>query len=232
MSFFRTPEDRINISVQHLGNEREPLVILDHCPIDTAPLVQVARQACYAPVHGYPGIRCRISSTYLAPITYVLKQVLADQFDMPNGAKVESCSFSIVTIPPDALSEGQRRPHYDDAQGNVLALLHFVDGPETGGTSFYRHRRTGFEAIHPERERLFAQGVHEDEREFGPLPAKYFHGDDERYEMIGHVDPAPGRIILYRGRQLHSGHILQRPMPDAAPAQGRLTINTFLVGER
>ncbi len=231
MTYLRAPVDQTSITVKHLGNEGEPLVILDNCPIDIEPIVQVARQASYAPAHGYPGIRCRISSTYLAPVAPILKQVLAEHFGLPNGAKVESCDFSIVTIPPEELTEGQRRPHFDASEGNVLALLHFVDGPESGGTSFYRHRRTGFEAIHPHRAAQFAQGVREDEQEFGPLPPAYFHGDDERYEMIGHVDPGPNRIILYRGRQLHSGHIPHVPHPDLAPAQGRLTINTFLIGQ-
>src|SRR5690606_27492170 len=94
------------------------------------------------------------------------------------GAKVESCAFSIVSIPPEELSPGQRRPHFDATDPNLMALLHFAGDSATGGTAFYRHRRTGFETIRPDRLVRFTAAIAEDEREHGPLPARYFHGDD------------------------------------------------------
>ena len=48
--------------------------------------------------------------------------------------------------------------------------------------------------------------------------------------MIGEVEARPDRLVLYRGRLLHSGVI---PAPQALsddPKTGRLTINMFLRG--
>ncbi len=193
-------------------------------------LARIGRALPYEPVPGYPGIRSRISSTYLAPRRDLLRRILATHFGLSAGAKVESCAFSIVSIPPEELSPGQRRPHFDATDPNLIALLHFTGDSATGGTAFYRHRRTGFETIRPDRLVRFTAAIAEDEREHGPLPARYFHGDDPRYEMIGEVEARPDRVIIYRGRLLHSGHVPADPDPRTARERGRLTINTFLVG--
>lgn len=193
-------------------------------------LARIGRSLRYEPAHGYPGIRCRISSTYLARRRDLLRWMLATHFGLVSGAKVESCAFSIVSTPPIDLTPGQRRPHYDATESNLIALLHFTGDSATGGTAFYRHRRTGFETIRPDRLARFKAALVEDEREHGPYPARYFYGDDPRYEMIGEVEARPDRAILYRGRLLHSGHIPVAPDPSTALESGRLTINTFLVG--
>src|SRR5690606_13917440 len=109
-------------------------------------------------------------------------------------------------------------------------LLHFTGEAATGGTAFYRHCRTGFETIRPERVAPYAAALAEDEREHGPYPPRYFHGSDARYELIGEVEARPDRAIIYRGRLLHSGHVPVDPDPATARESGRLTINTFLVG--
>ncbi|HEY6814712.1 MAG TPA: DUF6445 family protein [Croceibacterium sp.] len=218
--------------VEHLGREREPLVVIDDFIGQVEELARIARLRPYEPVQGYPGIRSRVSSTYFAARSGLLRRILAEHFELPAGAKVESCDFSIVSKRPEDLTSGQRRPHYDAADAVLLALLHFTGDATTGGTAFYRHRRTGFETIRPERLARFQAALIEDEREFGPYPARYFHGDDERYEMIGEIEARPDRAIIYRGRLLHSGHVPVAPDPATALETGRLTINTFLVGQR
>ncbi len=225
------PPQHPDFTVERFGLEREPVVIIDNFLGETETLTAIARQARYAPVDGFPGIRCRISSTYMAPRLETLRKVLAEVFDLPGGAKVESCHFSIVSKRPDELSQGQRRPHYDASDPFLIAMLHYMGGEETGGTSFYRHRRTGLEAIHSEQEAEFLRAVTADEEEFGQLPPRYFFGDDERYEMIGTVEAKRDRVVMYRGRILHSGHIPMSPDPETALQNGRLTVNTFLVGQ-
>lgn len=46
--------------------------------------------------------------------------------------------------------------------------------------------------------------------------------------MIGEIAAVPDRLILYRGRLLHSGVIPQRDKLSSDPAAVRLTINLFL----
>src|SRR5688572_30701011 len=148
--------------VQYLGREREPLVVIDDFTGRVEELARIGRSLPYEPVDGYPGIRSRISSTYLAPRSELLRWILATHFDLPAGAKVESCSFSIVSKRPEELTGGQRRPHHDSAEANLIALLHFTGDAATGGTAFYRHRRTGFETIRPERVTEYKAALAED----------------------------------------------------------------------
>lgn len=215
-------------SVARFGEEREPVVVIDDFSGQVETLERMGRNASYAPVQGYPGVRSLLGASYLVPRVPLLRRVFAECFGMEKGAKTESCAFSLVTIPPEELTQGQRRPHFDGTDPGLLALLHFTGGEETGGTAFYRHRRTGFETITPERAARFAAAVREDDAEFGSLPSRYFHGSDGRYDMIGEIEARPDRVIIYRGRLLHSGHIPVAPDPQTSRSSGRLTINVFL----
>jgi hypothetical protein len=216
--------------IEHFGHQGEPVVTIDDFYGDPDSLERAGRAAIYSPVQGYPGIRARVGSGFMAARTDLLRQVLADVFGLANGPAVESCAFSLVSLTPEELTQGQRRPHYDAADDKVIAMVHFLGNEASGGTAFYRHRRTGFEAIHPDREAQFHAAIAADEAQFGPLPAAYFHGDDARYEQIGEVAALRDRVVIYRGRVLHSGVIPVAPDPATVRETGRLTVNTFLVG--
>ena len=48
--------------------------------------------------------------------------------------------------------------------------------------------------------------------------------------MIGEIEARPDRMVIYRGRTLHSG-IIHSDLPLVAdPKRGRLTVNTFVIG--
>lgn len=113
----------------------------------------------------------------------------------------------------------QHRPHYDAPQSNLVAMVHYTQGEGTGGTAFYRHRRTGFETITPDRVAAFDAAIGDDEADFGPLPASYYHDDSARYELIGEIEARPDRMIVYRGRQLHPGVIPNPPDRSSSPAK-------------
>lgn len=217
--------------VEHFGSEREPVIVIDDFTGRIADFVAAGRRERYAPVAGYPGVRAPVDPAYLALGEPLLGQLLAEHFGLTKRFRAESCSFSIVSIPPEKLAAAQRRPHFDGADPNLIAMVHYTQGAGSGGTAFYRHRRTGYEAITPERVALYEQGVREDDAEFAALAPAYYHGDSDRYEMIGEIEPRPDRLIAYRGRQLHSGVIPSPPDAALTIASARLTINTFLIGE-
>ncbi|MFN7159779.1 MAG: DUF6445 family protein, partial [Erythrobacter cryptus] len=131
---------------------------------------------------------------------------------------------------PEQLSLRHRIPHHDHSDARRVAIMHYLGGPETGGTAFYRHRRTGFEAITPAREAAYAAGLAADAAEYGPPPPGYPGADSPAYEQIGMVEARPDRLALYRGCQLHSGVIPDPAALSPDPARGRLTINMFLYG--
>ena len=216
------------VTMERIGAEREPVVVIDNFSGRIAELAALARAAEFRPQAIYPGLRSTADPAYLAPMKSALDDVLGRVFGLID-ARVEACDYSIVSVAPEALQIAQSIPHYDDPGPGVVALLHYTQGPETGGTAFYRHRRTGFESLRPARLADYAAALAEDDREFGPVSAGYIGGDTERFERIAAIEARPDRAILYRGRTLHSGVIPQTPDPASAAASGRLTINTFFV---
>ncbi len=219
------------VTVRHMGREGEPLVVIDDFSGTADALREAAQAAPYQ--HGgafYPGLRAPADAGYLDRRRDLLSDIMQRVFGFTQGMRLEAASYSLVTLPGDQLSAIQRIPHYDDASGAVIAVMHYLLGPDSGGTAFYRHRRTGFEAITPEREAGYRAALNEDGVAHGMPPAQYCHGDGAMFELIDEVEPAPDRFVMYRGRQLHSGVIPDASRRSSDPAQGRLTINMFLIG--
>ncbi len=217
-------------TIKRFGQELEPVIIIDGFCRALDRLVAHGQGAQYMPVAGYPGVRAPADVNYLSPYSEALADILYDNFGFAVGFRAESCSYSIVSTAPEHLHVSQRIPHYDDTGADLLAFLHYTGAPDTGGTAFYRHRRTGFEAITPDRVGLYRQALQADDAAFGPPPAHYCYGDSPRYEMIGEVEARPNRMVIYRGRTLHSGVIPEELPLVADPCRGRLTINTFVSG--
>jgi hypothetical protein len=220
-----------SITVQRLGREGEPLVIIDNFTGQPERLRAMGMAAQYHPAGvDYPGRRALADPSYLDLRRELMMQVMGRVFGLSRGVQCEVAAFSLVTLAPEQLSPRQRIPHHDHSDAGRVAIMHYLDGPESGGTAFYRHRRTGFEAITPEREVAYAAALAEDEREFGPPPSGYPLGNSAAFEQIGAVEARPDRMALYRGRQLHSGIIPDPAALSDDPATGRLTVNMFLFG--
>lgn len=225
----RLPEPRI--TVERLGREGEPLVIIDNFTGQPERLRAMGIAAEYHPGGvDYPGRRALADPSYLDLRRDLMMQIMVRVFGLSRGVQCEIAAFSLVTLPPEHLTARQRIPHHDHSDAGRVAIMHYLDGPESGGTAFYRHRRTGFEAITPAREAAFAAALAEDEREYGPPPPGYPLGDSAAYEQIGAVEARVDRLALYRGRQLHSGIIPDPSRLSEDPAKGRLTVNMFLYG--
>jgi len=220
-----------SITVERLGREGEPLVIIDNFTGQPERLRQMGMAAQYHPAGvDYPGRRALADPSYLDLRRELMMQVVSRVFGLTRSINCEIAAFSLVTLAPEKLSPRQRIPHHDHSDAGRVAIMHYLDGPESGGTAFYRHRRTGFEAITPGREAAYAAALAEDEREYGPPPPGYPLGDSAAFEQIGAVEARPDRMALYRGRQLHSGIIPDPAALSDDPATGRLTVNMFLFG--
>ncbi|QIG53705.1 hypothetical protein G6N82_05650 [Altererythrobacter sp. BO-6] len=219
------------VSVRRIGREGEPLVVID----GFSGRIEALREAGYAAQYrhagaAYPGIRAWAEPGYLDLRRPLMMQIMAQVFGLTRGVQMDASTFSLVTLPEAELTPPQRIPHYDHASDRVIGIMHYLLGPESGGTAFYRQRRTGFEAITPQRESAFFDALAADEAEFGMLPPRYYHGDSEWFELIEEVEAQPDRMIIYRGRQLHSGVIPDPVALSSDPRKGRLTINMFIRG--
>lgn len=219
------------VSVRRMGREGEPLVMIDGFSGMAGELLAAGRAATYQHAGAsYPGIRSWADPAYLDRRRPLMWQILQQIFGFARGVELKVSTFSLVTLAESQLEPAQRIPHHDHSGAEVVAIMHYLLGPESGGTAFYRHRRTGFETITPTREADYRAALAQDAREYGAPPSRYHYGDSDAFELIDEVEAQPDRLVLYRGRQLHSGVIPDAAALSADPAQGRLTINMFLVG--
>ncbi|MEM5518167.1 DUF6445 family protein [Henriciella sp. AS95] len=235
MSEKSTLEDALDsgvVTVERPGEEGEPVVIIDGFSLNPDSLLKRGREADYGDGgKHYPGQRAPAPSVYLRERMNLLQAVLTEVFGMDAGASLVESNFSIVTTPPDRLTAIQRVPHFDSTDPSYLALLHYLCGPEEGGTSFYRHRATGFETIDASRLDTYTGMLQSEVREFGLPKRQYFSGTDQQFERIGGVEARFNRMVLYRGYRLHSGDISRPELIGAPGAEPRLTVNTFLAAK-
>ncbi len=218
-----------SVQVARLGEEGQPLVVIDEFSTDADALLEAAKTASYTRAgQHYPGDRAAAPAEYLVSRSSLLGQLLNDVFGFRKGADLISCDFSIVTTRPQDLTPIQRLPHFDSASANTLALLHYLCPAEAGGTSFYRHRATGFETISLGRTETYDSALHAELNKTGLPPAAYFSGAGAQFERIGQVPAQFNRMVIYRGFLLHSGDILQPERIGQGIESARITLNTFL----
>ncbi|NIJ23047.1 DUF6445 family protein [Sphingomonas japonica] len=225
----RHPLDPACTATRHeIGVERQPLLILDRVLADPMRLVAAATSAAFAPAYGaaggYPGVRAPAPLDYVEAVARSLLPVLIDGFALPRAKlRRAECNFSLVTLPPDRLHASQRAPHIDTVDPWQFAILHYLCGPEHGGTAFFRHRATGFETLSADRLPAYDEARARDADGDG-----YIVASDAGFDMAYSVDAAFDRLIVYRSCLLHSGRIGDPSRLSSDPRRGRLTANIFL----
>lgn len=223
--------DEFKVEILAVGAERQPVIVVDHFLSDAKLLVEYA--ATHSRFDGvsdafYPGARAPIPPIYCFALRAFLGPLIGDTFGLAGrGVSRELAHFSIVTTPPQKLELVQRMPHFDNTNIKQLALLHYLCEPHHGGTSFYRHRRTGFEFVDETRRPAYADALAADLKALGPPPARYLCGDDAMFERTRSIEARFNRLLIYRSINLHSADIGPAYVFDANPRSGRLTANTF-----
>ena len=222
----------LDLRLERIGNEREPALVVEGMLSDPSELIDyAAREVAFAPADGpaggYPGIRAPAPLNYVERVSRALSPSIQRAFGLKDVKLARAqCSLSIVTRAAAELAPLQRIPHTDTADPLQFAILHYLCGPEHGGTAFYRHRETGFETLSEDRWPIYQQIR---EREIGEISSDgYIVGDSEHYQQIAKFDAAFDRVLIYRSCLLHSGVIPQSAALDPDPRSGRLTANIFL----
>ncbi|MXP48232.1 hypothetical protein GRI43_12625 [Altererythrobacter luteolus] len=221
------------LSIRSIGHEKEPLVILDGFSAMAKALLATGRAAHFQQAGAfYPGLRAAVRPDLIEQRRDLVTGILEQVFALRQEIVLEMLAYALVSTPRARLQPMQCIPHYDQAGAHVVAGMFYMLGKETGGTAFYRHRRTGFETISAAREADYHAAVSEEFRTLGPPPRDYHYGDSDRYEMIGEVEAQPDRLVLYRGRLLHSGVIPAHMPLSSDPGSARMTMNMFFAGQR
>lgn len=217
---------------EFFGNEQSPLLIVDDFFDRPEDLVDYAATRCTfrtVQYNFYPGVRARAPKSYIETVVGRTEGLIRDVFGLP-GKRLAGADFdfSLVTLPTTKLQLQQALPHFDATDVHQIAVLHYLCTPDKGGTSFYRHRSTGYETITEQRRDPYLKQLAADMGTLGLPEQAYINGDTKIFERIGSVGAAFNRLVAYRSAVLHSGDIPQDFQFAADVRAGRLTVNTFL----
>lgn len=220
----------IDYKIYHLGPEKEPIVVIDGLMNNPASVVEyAASQGAYGPAGAaYPGIRCPVPLSYIQNVRTALSQLWTEVFNVPAQIPLRfDATFSLVTEAPKTLRHNQRVPHTDQSDLNSLAMVHYLCGPQFSGTSFFRHRQTGWQRIDKPRVDEYNKLLNR-ELNTQVLKAGFPDGSHPFFEILSTVTPSFDRLIMYRASILHSPAIREDEHYSRDPKKGRLTITGFL----
>lgn len=215
--------------VNYVGQERQPVLVIDQFLPQAERLVDycAGKLAFNQSDSFYPGLRMPAPPEYDKFIAYQLRQFITDVFSTSiekiRGAR---SVYSMVTTRPQALALQQCMPHCDAYNEFNLACVHYLCGPQQGGTSLYRHNSTGFESVNQERERTYMEALNKDVQRHSVARA-YINSSTDIFTRTASYEAAFNRIVVYPGYVLHSGNIASSFAFDPNPRTGRLTLNTF-----
>jgi hypothetical protein len=223
-----------NSEVLFIGQEKTPLLILDNFVTKPEMLISLAcNDTPYhiQPTDYYPGIRKPLPPSYGELICSQLFTLLKNTYELKEAVTATTLlsAFSISTTPPNQLRPIQMLPHFDTTKSNQFALVHYLCDVEQGGTSFYRHKQTGYERITQTRFPQYATRLKQQATaEQLHLTPAYIANDSALFERIHCVEARKNRVIIYPSNLLHSGDIQPQQGLSSDPRKGRLTISSFI----
>ncbi|WP_294255715.1 DUF6445 family protein [uncultured Sphingomonas sp.] len=210
------------IAATRVGAEQVPLWLCDDAHHAPDSLVAAAEGLRFDREEGdfYPGLRAPVPEGYADWLVQRAAAMVGEDLAFVRA------SFAVASDDPARLAPIQRIPHFDDCSDTILAAVHYLCAPPHGGTSFYRHRATGFERITAERVPLWRQALSRDGQAHGLPPKAYHDGDSPAFVRTGHARLAFNRLILYPANCLHAGDIAASW--QAAASDPRRTITALL----
>jgi hypothetical protein len=178
----------------------------------------------------YPGVRARVPAEFSRPLHAWLTRTLHHTGVLEEGCSVyaDDSFFSIVNKRRANLQPLQRIPHYDSADPRVFAAVIYLFDRASSGTSFYRHRATGYERIGGDNAGNYKIALNRNLKQFGPPAREYTNGSNALFERTHSVDSAFNRIVIYSGNVLHAADIDGRLFSGNDIGQWRLTISSLI----
>ena len=178
----------------------------------------------------YPGVRARVPAEFSRPFHAWLTRTLHC-----TGVLEESCYiyddasfFSIVNKNRANLLPLQRIPHYDSTDPRVFAAVIYLFDRANSGTSFYRHRTTGYEKIGDDNAGNYKMALNRNMKQFGAPAREYANGSNALFERTHSVDSAFNRIVIYSGNVLHAADIDGSLFNGNDNSQWRLTVASLI----
>lgn len=229
MAVHQTLPNGIELTIERVGNEQTPVVMIDNFPV--LPERPTSLDGFAPDEHSYyPGLRKVLPKSYVVKALQSIYMALYDIYQVPKHKqlKVLDNYFSLITTQPQELELLQRLPHFDSTHEHYFAVLHYLDENPHGGTGLFRHNQTGFESIIEANIEQYLETCQQEITEYGE-PAQLFPSQStQQFELYYQIPYKPNRVAIYPGKLLHSTIVNVATDVSDNLAGGRLTSNIFI----
>jgi Family of unknown function (DUF6445) len=178
----------------------------------------------------YPGLRAPMPASFSTAFRGWLMPILHRGGVLEGSQAIhhDVSFFSVVTTASSDLLPIQCIPHYDSTDPRLFAAVIYLCATGFSGTSFYRHRKTGYEEITAANQTNYELALDSDMRLHGAPAKEYMNGDSSLFEAIFSAELQFNRAVIYPGRILHAGNIKRQFEPPKDRREWRLTVTALL----
>ena len=178
----------------------------------------------------YPGVRARMPAGFSRPFQAWLTRTLHRTGVLEESGYIyeDASFFSIVNKSRAELLPLQRIPHYDSTDPRVLAAVIYLFDRAHCGTSFYRHRTTGYEKIGDDNVGNYRAALNRNMKHMGPPAREYTNGSTDSFERTHSVDSVFNRMVIYSGNLLHAADIDGSLLDGDNDSRWRLTVTSLI----
>jgi hypothetical protein len=220
------------VKLAHIGRRRISACMIDNVLRDPEGVAALGFAQPYAADRSnlYPGLRAPMPESFSTALRAWLAPILQRSGMLEPGQIIhrDTSFFSVVTTASADLLPIQCIPHYDSPDPKLFAAVIYLCDTRFSGTSFYRHRRTGYEEITEANRRNYQLALDTDLRLHGAPKKEYMNGDSALFEMIFSNELQFNGAIVYPGRVLHAGNIRKQFSSPKDQSEWRLTITALL----
>jgi Family of unknown function (DUF6445) len=220
------------VRLAHIGRRGIAVTLIDNVLHDPEGVAALGFAQSYAEDRSnlYPGLRAPMPASFSTAFRAWLTPILQRNGVLESNRALcrDASFFSVVTTASTDLLPIQRIPHYDSTDPNLFAAVIYLCDTRFSGTSFYRHRKTGYEEITEENHNNYKIALDSDMRVHGVPKKEYINGDSVLFEAIFSTELKFNSAVIYPGRILHAGNIERQFNPPKDKGDWRLTVTALL----
>jgi hypothetical protein len=224
--------DNAEVKLAQIGRRGIRVSMIDNVLHDPEGVAALGFAQSYAQDRSnlYPGLRAPIPKNFSTAFRAWLTPILRRNGVLEGNRALhrDESFFSVVTTASTDLLPIQSIPHYDSTDPNLFAAVIYLCDTRFSGTSFYRHRKTGYEEITEENRNNYKLSLDNDMRIHGVPKKEYMNGDSLLFEAIFSNELKFNSAIIYPCRILHAANIKRQFNAPKDKSEWRLTVTSLL----
>jgi hypothetical protein len=224
--------DNAEVKLAQIGRRGIRVSMIDNVLHDPEGVAALGFAQSYAQDRSnlYPGLRAPIPKNFSTAFRAWLTPILRRNGVLEGNRALhrDESFFSVVTTASTDLLPIQSIPHYDSTDPNLFAAVIYLCDTRFSGTSFYRHRKTGYEEITEENRNNYRLSLDNDMRIHGVPKKEYMNGDSLLFEAIFSNELKFNSAIIYPCRILHAANIKRQFNAPKDKSEWRLTVTSLL----